>query len=134
MSACEKYKQHRGQAQKALLKHLLVTGPSMRLRYYMLDFKRSQKKVSACKKYQQHRGQAQQALLKHLLVTASSMRLQSAKTHRAHVKSINNIGVRPQKCKKMQKNAKNTKNAKKCKKNENASQKITSGSDPKGTP
>ena len=70
MSACEKFQQHRGQAQQALLKHLLVTGPSMRLRYYMLDFKRSQKKVSACKKYQQHRGQAQQALLKHLLVTA----------------------------------------------------------------
>ena len=28
-SACEKYKQHRGTAKKALLEHLLVTAPGM---------------------------------------------------------------------------------------------------------
>ena len=56
---------------------------------------------SAREKYKLIRGTAKKALLKHLLVTTSSMRLQSAKTHRAHVKSFNNIGVRPPKCKKM---------------------------------
>ena len=135
VSACEKYKQHRGQAQKALLKHLLVTGPSMRLRYYMLDFKRSQKKVSACKKYKQHRGQAQQALLKHLLVTAlfgrnkdrqkaARMRLRSAsatlgqkyaketKMLKKQERTKNNKKMQAKECKKCQKILKNTKNVK----------------------
>ena len=31
VSACEKYKEHQGTAQQGRLKHLLVTGPSMRL-------------------------------------------------------------------------------------------------------
>ena len=44
-SACEKYELIRGTAKKALLKHLLVTGPRMRISMYMFDFKRSQHKV-----------------------------------------------------------------------------------------
>ena len=49
-SAREKYKLIRGTAKKALLKHLLVTGPGMRISIHMLDFKRSQEKVSCCSK------------------------------------------------------------------------------------
>ena len=46
--AREKYKLIRGTAKKALLKHLLVTGPRMRISMYMFDFKRSQHKVFFC--------------------------------------------------------------------------------------
>ena len=47
-SACEKYELIRGTAKKALLKHLLVTGPRMRISMNMFDFKRSQHKVLFC--------------------------------------------------------------------------------------
>ena len=49
-SACEKYELIRGTAKKALLKHLLVTGPRMRTVMYLLVFKRSQNKVLFCNK------------------------------------------------------------------------------------
>ena len=44
-SACEKYELIRGTTKKALLKHLLVTGPGMRTVMYLLVVKRSQNKV-----------------------------------------------------------------------------------------
>ena len=47
-SACEKYKLIRGTAKKALLKHLLVTAPRMRISMNMFDFKRSQHTVFFC--------------------------------------------------------------------------------------
>ena len=66
MSACEKYKQHRGTAQKALLKHLLVTGPRMRSLSASATLGCKTKKVSACKKYKVYRGTAQRGRLKQL--------------------------------------------------------------------
>ena len=48
--AREKYKLIQGTAKKALLKHLLVTGPRMRNVMYLLVFKRSQNKVFVCNK------------------------------------------------------------------------------------
>ena len=69
VSACEKFQQHRGQAQQALLKHLLVIGPSMRLLQGTASFGRK-KKVSACTKFKEHQGTAQRGRLKHLLVMA----------------------------------------------------------------
>ena len=47
-SACEKYELIRGTAKKALLKHLLVTAPRMRISMNMFDFKRSQHTVFFC--------------------------------------------------------------------------------------
>ena len=130
VSACKKFKEHRGQAQQGRLKHLLVTALfgrnedrqiAVMVRHVARKIHENNKLkknvlVSACEKYKEHRGQAQRGRLKHLLVTALFGRnedrhiagLPSAlrrKTHRnknlkkrflrAHVKSFNNIGVRP---------------------------------------
>ena len=69
VSACEKFKEHQDTAQQGRLKHLLVTGPSMRLLQGTAIFGRKEK-VSACTKFKEHQGTAQRGRLKQLLVTA----------------------------------------------------------------
>ena len=109
VSACKKYKQHRGTAQQALLKHLLVTAlfgrnkdrqkaARMRLRSASATLGRKKKSfvfATTCKKYKEIQGRAKKALLKHLLVTGHRMR----KCDTAHVKSIERYGVGPKICK-----------------------------------
>ena len=75
VSACTKLKEHQGQAQKGLLKHLPVTAAGMRLPSASATLGCQKKRVSACTKFKEHRGQAQKALFKHLLVTGPRMRL-----------------------------------------------------------
>ena len=89
MSACGKYKEHRGTAQQGRLKHLLVTALFGRNEDRQIAVmvrhvgrktheNKTEKKtffVSACEKYKEHQGTAQQGRLKHLLVTGPSMRL-----------------------------------------------------------
>ena len=90
VSACEKFKLHRGTAQQGRLKHLLVTPLfgrnedrqiAVMVRHVGRKTHATQKLkqkpffVSACEKFKEHQGTAQQGRLKHLLVTGPSMRL-----------------------------------------------------------
>ena len=89
MSACTKFKEHQGTAQRGRLKQLLVTalfgrneGRLIAVMVRHVGRKTHENKnwkktffVSACEKFKEHRGTAQQGRLKHLLVTGPSMRI-----------------------------------------------------------
>ena len=92
MSACTKFKEHRGQAQQGRLKHLLVTAlfgrnegrqiaglpsPLCRKTHGKKNKKNTfcEKFLRACADGAQVRHLAQKALFKHLLLTAARMLL-----------------------------------------------------------